>query len=154
MIHKVRFLSLVLVAMFTSCTPEVSEQSNENAWKDYEIVIKNQIKWSAILSQKENHYLIFFYSETCPYCHEIMGDVIAFSTSEIVMTYFIDIKESETKIPIKNEIDETIGKSKIDDIFIMGTPTIIEIEEYIVKANVPGKDNCLTLLNELRLTYK
>ena len=154
MIHKVRILPLLLVAMFTSCTPEVSEQSKQNAWSQYDIVIKNQIEWSSILSQKEDYYLIFFYSETCPHCHEIMGDVIAFSTSEIVTTYFIDIKKSETKIPIKNEIDETIGKSDFNDVFIMGTPTIIEVEEYIVKANVPGKDNCLTLLNELRLTHK
>ena len=64
MIHKVRILPLLLVAMFTSCTPEVSEQSNKNAWSQYDIVIKNQIKWSSILSQKEDHYLIFFYSET------------------------------------------------------------------------------------------
>ena len=154
MIHKVRILSLLIVAMFTSCTPATSEQSNKNAWDEYDIVNKNQIEWSNILSQKEDHYLVFFYSETCPHCHEIMGDVIVFSESEIVTTYFLDIKKSETKIPIKKEIDETIGKSDFNDVFIMGTPTIIEVEERLVKANVPGKDNCLTLLNELRLTHK
>jgi hypothetical protein len=83
-----------------------------------------------------------------------MEDVIAFSSSKILTTYFIDIKKSETKIPIKNEIDETIGKSDFNDVFIMGTPTFIEAENHIVKANVPGKDNCLTLINELRLTQK
>ena len=76
-----------------------------------------------------------------------------FAISEILKTYFLDIKKSETKIPIKNEIDETIGMTSIDELFIAGTPTIIEVDEGMVKANVPGKDECLTLLNELRLTH-
>ena len=152
--YKVRFLSLVLVATFTSCTPAISEESNKNAWSQYEITLENQIEWPDILSQDDDHYLVFFYSETCAYCHEIMGDVIAFSKAEIVMTYFLDIQNSETKIPIKNEIDETIGKSDFNDVFIMGTPTIIEVYEHTIKANVAGIDNCLTLLNELRLAHK
>ena len=151
--HRLRILPLLLTAMFASCTPATSEQMSKNAFNEHEIVIIQQIKWSTVLSQKESHYLVFFYSETCAHCHEIMGDVIAFSTAEIVKTYFLDIKQSETKIPIKNEIDETIGATSIDDLFIVGTPTIIEVEEGMVKANVPGKDECLSFLNEQRLVH-
>ena len=152
--HRLRILPLLLVAMFASCTPATSEQMSKNAFSEHEIVIIQQIKWADILSQKESHYLVFFYSETCAHCHEIMGDVIVFSESDIVKTYFLDIKQSETKIPIKNEVDETIGASSIDDLFIAGTPTIIDVEEGMVMANVPGKDDCLSFLNEQRLIHK
>ena len=151
--HKLRILPLLLVATFASCAPAKSEQMSKNAFDEYEIVHTQQIKWSSVLSQIETNYLIFFYSETCPHCHEIMEDVIEFATAEILKTYFLDIKQSETKIPIKNEIDDTIGMTSIDELFIAGTPTIIEVEEGMVKTNVPGKDECLTLLNELRLTH-
>ena len=153
MTYRLRILPLVLVAMFTSCAPAKSEQMSKNAFEEYEIVNTQQIKWSSVLSQIETNYLVFFYSETCHYCHEIMRDVIAFSTSNIVKTYFLDIKKSETKVPIKNEIDETIGATSINDVFIAGTPSIIEVEDGMVKANIPGKDECLSFLNELRLTY-
>ena len=152
--HKLRILPLVLVAMFASCTPATSEQMSKNAFSEHEIVNIQQIKWSDVLSQIETNYLVFFYSETCQHCHQIMGDVISFATSDIVKTYFLDIKKSEIKVPIKNEIDETIGVTSVDDLFIAGTPTIIEVEEGIVKANVPGKDECLTFLNEQRLIHK
>ena len=152
--HRLRILPLLLTAMFASCTPATSEQMSKNAFNEHEIVNKQQIKWSTVLDQNETNYLVFFYSETCPHCHEIMGDVIAFSESEIVKTYFLDTKKSETKVPIKNEVDETIGVTSIDDLFIAGTPTIIEVQEGMVKANVPGKDECLTFLNEQRLLHK
>ena len=153
MTYRLRILPLVLVATFASCAPATSEQMSKNAFDEYEILNTQQIKWSTVLSQTETNYLVFFYSETCPHCHEIMGDVIAFSSSEIMKMYFIDIKKSEIKIPINNEIDETIGKSDFEDLFIAGTPTIFEVEEGILKANVPGKDDCLTFLNEIRLTH-
>lgn len=154
MTYRLRILPLVLVAMFASCAPAKSEQMSKNAFDEYEILNTQQIKWSTVLNQTETNYLVFFYSETCQHCHEIMGDVIAFSLSEIMKTYFLDIKKSEAKVPIKNEIDETIGANVIDELFIAGTPTIIEVEDGTVKANVPGKDECLTFLNEQRLIHK
>ena len=80
-----------------------------------------------------------------------MGDVIEFSHDDIVKLYFLDIKEPDNSVAISNDIDETIGKSSIDGLCIMGTPTIIEVEGWIIMANVPGKEGCLSLLNELRL---
>ena len=152
--HKLRILPLLLVATFASCTPAKSEQMSKNAFSEYEIVLNQQIEWSSLLSQIETNYLIFFYSETCPHCHEIMEDVIEFATSEILKTYFLDTKKSEIKIPIKNEVYETIGITSIDELFIAGTPTIIEVDEGMVRANVPGKDECLSFLNEQRLIHK
>ena len=152
--YKLRILPFVLTALFASCSPAESEQMSKNAFSDYNVPTSQKIVWSDCLSQKEDHYLVFFYSETCTHCHEIMGDVLSFNEENILPMYFLDIKANDNKIPISNNIDLTIGVDKVDNLFIAGTPTIIEVENWIVKANVPGSDNCLTFLNEQRLLNK
>lgn len=148
---KVCILPFLTMALFTSCSPAQSEYSNKNTSSEYEINANLLISWDNCLSQKENHYLVFFYSKSCQHCHQIMGDVLSFSESNIVKTYFLDTKNPNNNVQLSNDIDKTIGVSKTDELFIVGTPTLLEIEDGYVKANVPGKEDCLSLLNELRL---
>ena len=152
--YKLRILPFVLTALFASCSPAESEQMSKNAFSEYKVAIDQKITWPDCLSQSEDHYLVFFYSETCTHCHEIMGDVLSFAESNIIKMYFLNTKEQDIKIPISNDINLTIGVDSVDNLFIAGTPTIIEVESWIVKANVAGTDNCLTFLNEQRLIYK
>ena len=152
--YKLRILPFVLTALFASCSPAKSEQMSKNTFSEYNVPLDQKIAWSDCLSQKEDHYLVFFYSETCTYCHEIMGDVLSFYEANVLQMYFLDTKATDTKIPIGSNIDLTIGIDNVNELFIAGTPTIIEVENWIVKANVPGSDNCLTFLNEQRLLHK
>ena len=151
---KLRIVPLFMTAMFASCSPAVSEQMSKNAFSEYEIVIDNQIIWSEIFKQKEDQYLVFFYSETCQHCHQIMEDVLAFSESEIIEMYYLNTRNQDIKIPINPATELTIGMSAINELFIAGTPTIIEIKNGVVINNIPGKDECLTFLNMLRLESK
>ena len=148
---KVCILPFLTMALFTSCSPAQSEYSNKNTSSEYEINANLLISWDDCLSQKETHYLVFFYSKSCQHCHQIMGDVLSFGESNIVKTYFLDTKDPNNNVQLSNDIDKTIGVSKTDELFIVGTPTLLEIEDGFVKANVPGKEDCLSLLNELRL---
>ena len=148
---KIGFYSLVLLALLTSCSSSNSEQSNSNASSGFDIPVEQQIIWTDCLSQEEENYLVFFYSETCNHCHEIMGDVIAFSEENIIKIYFSDVAKGETKIPISRDVDDTLGIDDINSFFIAGTPTLIEVYEGTVTANVPGKDACLSFLNEQRI---
>ena len=151
---RLRILPVFLTAMFASCSPAASEQMSKNAFSAYEIVQNNQIIWSEIFSQNHDHYLVFFYSETCGHCHQIIGDVISFSQAKIVDTYYLNTQNQDIKIPIRNGTEKTIGLTNVDELFIAGTPTIIEIKNHIISNNIPGKDECLTFLNSLRLAYK
>ena len=148
---KIGFYSLVLLALLTSCSSSNSEQSNSNASSGFDIPVEQQIIWTDCLSQEEEDYLVFFYSETCNHCHEIMGDVLAFSEESIIKIYFSDVAKGETKIPISRDVDDTLGIDDINSFFIAGTPTLIEVYEGTVTANVPGKDTCLSFLNEQRI---
>lgn len=144
-------LPFLMAAMFTSCAPVESEPSSENSISENKEYPRSQLTWQECLSQEESHYLIYFYSDTCAHCHEIIEDVLAFYEDEVTKLYFLNINEGEIEVPISSDIDLTIGMTTVDNLFIAGTPTIIEVEDGRVKANVPGKNACLSFLNEQRL---
>lgn len=148
---KIGLGSLVLLVFLASCSSSTSEQSSFSASSGFNIPVEQEIIWTDCLSQEEDDYLVFFFSETCNHCHEIMGDVLAFSAENIIKVYFSDINKGESKIPISRKIDDTIGIDDISSFFIAGTPTLIEVFEGTVTANVPGKDDCLSFLNEQRI---
>lgn len=147
--HSLCFL--VLPIMLFSCTPQESSQSSS---VNEEIPDNLQIKWTDCLNQEDNDYLVFFHSDTCSQCKEIMGDVIAFSSQNIKKLYFSNIVSDGVKMPIEKEKEEITGVSNIEDFYIRGTPTIIEVVEGTVTAHVAGKNACLTFLNNERLNNK
>ena len=148
---KARFIPFVLLALLVSCSPSTSEQSSQSVSSSFDIPVEQQIAWTDCLSQEEDDYLVFFYSETCNHCHEIMGDVLAFSNENIIKVYFSDVMKGDPKITISRDIDATLGVTDVNNFFIAGTPTLIEVYEGTVTANVPGKDDCLSFLNEQRI---
>ena len=149
-------LPLLLVVMLTSCSPASSELKSKNALNEYDIKTYEHIDWNDVFSQKDHNYLIFFYSDTCEHCHEIMGDVCSFIDDGILKTYVMDIKNTITKVPVRKDgkEEETIGMTNIDDLFIRGTPSIIEIKKESVADHKAGKEKCLTLLTNKRLLHK
>ena len=142
------FISLVLLA---SCTPNEEDNSSLQSNSNNEIPTLLQINWVDTFKQEEDDYLVFFHSDTCSHCQEIMGDVIAFANSNIKKTYFANIESPEGKMPIAKGSEPLLGIDNISDFYIPGTPTLIEIKEGVVTANNPGKDKCLTFLNQERL---
>ena len=143
-----RFIvSLLSISLITSCTPNENSSTSSKEFKDFEVVVDNSIKWSDILNQEENKYIIFFYSETCAYCHEMQEEVIDFAITCPLKTYFLDALEND--VPIDS--DKKIGVSNYEEASISGTPSILEVENATITANISGIDDCLTYLNEQRL---
>ena len=149
--HKLRILPLILVATFASCTPVENEQMSKNALIDFDYSLYPHLDWQDSLKQQESNYLLFFYSKTCTYCQEIIEDVQAFCDENIMKVYWINTRETSTTIPVSYDIDKTLGVDDVSNLFIRGTPSIIEVFKGIVVANVPGKENCLTFINDQRL---
>ena len=150
---KLHTLPLLLVAVFTSCSPSKNESSSKNAIKEYEIVHKQEINLDDCLSQIEEKYLIFFHSETCPHCQEIIEDVIAFAESNIIKTYFLDVSKKENKINRCSFEEIEVGIDQVENLKIVGTPSIVEVEKGITTVNVAGKSACLAFLNEQKDKY-
>ena len=149
-----QFCPLLVVAMIASCTPKESQSSNKNASKEYGIVTDQEILLADCLSQKEENYIIFFHSDKCEHCKQIIEDVTEFASLNILKTYFVNVAKSENKIKICQPIDLTIGVTDVNELAIVGTPSIVEVENGMTIANAPGKESCLTFLNEQRAKYK
>ena len=140
-------VSLLSISLITSCTPTEESAPQYKAFKEFQVVVDNSIKWPDILNQEENKYIIFFYSETCAYCHEMQSEVVDFAITCPLKTYFLDTLEND--VPIDS--DKKIGVSNYEEASINGTPSILEIENATINANISGIDDCLTYLNEQRL---
>ena len=138
---------LLSIALTTSCTPSEESVPQYKTFKQFKVVVDNSIEWKNILDQEENNYIIFFYSETCAYCHEIQEEVIDFAITCPLKTYFLDTMEND--VPIDS--DKKIGVSNYEEASINGTPSILEVENATITANISGIDDCLTYINEQRI---
>lgn len=148
MTSRLLFVSLTSLAIVASCSPIRETTNNKNVIEQEEIIKNQSISWFDALNQKENNYIVFVYSETCGYCHDMMDEIIDFAKSEILVTYFIN--SQIYKVPISNEIKENIAD--INQLSILGTPTIIEIDNKIVVNNIAGIDKCLNFLIDKRMS--
>ena len=130
---KLHTLPLLLVAVFTSCSPSKSESSSKNAIKEYGIITEQEVYLDDCLSQKEEEYLIFFHSETCGHCREIIEDVVAFASSNIIKNN-INISSNESsklnKSSIKsNDKDESSNLWNSSKLSLIKKKNNIYIEE-------------------------
>ena len=148
MTSRLLFVSLTSLAIVVSCSPTRETTNNKNIVEQEEIIKNKEIPWLEALNQKENHYIIFVYSETCGHCHDMMDEIIDFAKSDILVTYFINTRKN--KVPISREIIE--NTTDITELSILGTPTILEIESKTVIKNIAGIDKCLTFLIDKRMT--
>ena len=148
MTSRLLFVSLTSLAIVVSCSPSRETTNNKNVIEQEEIIKNQSISWFDALNQKENNYIVFVYSETCGYCHDMMDEIIDFAKSEILVTYFIN--SQIYKVPISNEIKENIAD--INQLSILGTPTILEIDNKIVVNNISGIDKCLNFLIDKRMS--
>ena len=148
MTSRLLFVSLTSLAIVVSCSPIRETTNNKNVIEQEEIIKNQSISWFDALNQKENNYIIFVYSETCGYRHDMMDEIIDFAKSEILVTYFIN--SQIYKVTISNEIKENIAD--INQLSILGTPTILEIENKIVVNNIAGIDKCLNFLIDKRMS--
>ena len=148
MTSRLLFVSLTSLAIVVSCSPIRETTNNKNIVEQEEIIKNKEIPWLEALNQKENHYIIFVYSETCGHCHDMMDEIIDFAKSDILVTYFINTRKNE--VTVSREIIE--NTTDITELSILGTPTILEIESKTVIKNIAGIDKCLTFLIDKRMT--
>ena len=143
-----RFIVPILsICVLAACSQGENSSESFKAYKDFEVVNNNSITWPEILNQEEKSYIIFFYSETCAYCHEMQKEVVDFAITCPLKTYFLNT--SENTVPIKEE--KVINVKNYEEASITGSPSILEVKEATITANIAGIDDCLTYLNEQRM---
>ena len=148
MTSRLLFVSLTSLAIVASCSPVSDATISKSIKAKQEILNAYQIPWLELLNQRENNYLVFVYSETCGYCHDMLDEIIDFALSDILPTYFINTQNNE--VPISSEYVTNI--SDINALSIRGTPTVIEVKEGVVISNSAGLDECLNYLANKRMS--
>ena len=101
MTSRLLFVSLTSLAIVASCSPVSDAAISKSIKAKQEILNTYQIPWIELLNQRENNYLVFVYSETCGYCHDMLDEIIDFALSDILPTYFINTQNNE--VPISSE---------------------------------------------------
>ena len=140
---KIIFLPCLFALI--SCQNEISlpsDSSEYNAEHSYDEISQWEIKWADIFNQCEEEYYVYFYSPTCSHCNLIKNTIIDYALEHEGM-YFIHFNEDViTAIDIQN----TIGASSVDDLAILGTPSLVEIKHHVVTNNMAGTTKILTFL--------
>ena len=142
--------SLLFALSAISCTPQTTSSSIISSSNYDDIIDKQSVSLTECLSQEEEHYLVYFYSPTCTPCSEIKGDVVSFAVDNVVKTYFLNTKESGNEIQKCSADEVVVGVDDVADLYIVGTPTLVEVKNGTTTSNVAGKNKCLNLLNQLR----
>ena len=145
-----RILSLLFTLSMASCVPQTNSGSSNGISDAYNIIDRQATSWNDCLSQSEDHYLVYFYSDTCNPCNEIKWDIVMFANSDVVKTYFVDTAKPENKIQKCSADEVVVGVSDVADLYIVGTPTLIEVKEGATVSNVAGQSKCLGLINSLK----
>ena len=140
-----RFFYLFLLLPLVGCSKEKTESFIEEdsiVSHDYSEIENRIIKWPKILSQEDKFYYGYIFSKTCGHCQEIKDKVIDYAIRKNNI-YFVEFDNS---IPIVGEINSTINATYYEDIGILGTPTLLQIFDHTLIANVAGSKNILSLL--------
>ena len=128
--------------ILTSCNDENNSDDSHN----YHETKESLIVWNDTFNQKEDEYIVYFYSETCGHCNAIKQDVISFYLKEYIAMYFVC---TDLGVVYGNN-KSIIGIDNIDDFFIYGTPSLCEIFSHKVESYYVGEKEILNYLNQFK----
>lgn len=140
---KLPLLFLTLFS-FLGC----ADIKRENEY-DYSLVEHLKIEWKDLFSQSKLGYFVYIYQKHCFYCNELKDEIIPFSLAETYPTYFIEYSK---EIPIGEDIESTLNKRSIDEVFIKGVPTLLGIYNGKIDFNIAGLVEISDKLNSF--TYR
>jgi len=101
---------------------------------DYEIFENRFIEWGELLNQKEDAYYAYIFSYACGYCQDIKKDVLSFAYQKENFYFVVYSKE----IPIIDSSISIIGEKDISKIGVVGTPTLLQIQDDKIKEYFVG----------------
>ncbi len=103
------------------------------------------------ISQSDN-VLYYFYQPQCPHCIEIEEDIVKYydNKSDDVEFYAVDLSNSENANVWSKEDFSLVGTEvkKVSDFKVVGTPTMIELNNGEIANVAVGNEEVIDLLKE------
>ena len=125
---KLIFLTVPLLFACDQVEPIIEEPETKEIEK---------ISWPYIFDKEDMEYLVYFYSEECGYCRSIKDEVLEYYASTTYKMYFLDLLDNEDVV-IKHGGGTPVGLNSIEDLFILGTPSLMKIEDKTVSEYYAG----------------
>ncbi len=136
---KLFLLAAMFLLGFSSC-----QNSDKNGPKyDYIDFDYLQIQWENFFTQEESEYYVYFYSEQCFYCESFKNDMLNFISLSNNCFFLLSYKPG---IPIGKDEKMTVGATSIDGMWFGGTPSLVYLENKVVKNNILGVHNISSYL--------
>ena len=112
---------------------------------EYSDFVDRHVEWNDILTIKDYKYFIYVYSPTCGHCNQIKNDILCYVDRHVDI-YLIKYSD---EIPIIENKEQIIGKGAIEELGIVGVPSLIQIENHIVTMNIVGTNAIVETLTNL-----
>lgn len=139
--HKV--LLLVIIGMLTGCRSKQDIELDYSTNVDYEFLKEVQLDNYQSLFNFNKDVLVYIYSKNCHYCNSIKNQMINYVNNH--QSFYV--LEYSSDIPIKNVDYELIGVDNLNDFFIYGYPTLLEIANNTIVSYYLGVSEIITFLN-------
>ena len=119
---------------------EVSEELS------YTLIEDKTIEWDQIFDVELDDYYTYIYSPTCGHCNEIKNTVINYGLNHDDFFFVLYNKD----IPVITEKDSIIGNTSIEEIGVVGTPSLFHILNGVLIENIVGSNAIIeTLTNDV-----
>ena len=139
--NKLLILPLMTI-LLTCCSSNKEVIAKEY---DYNDIVDLKLCWNDVLTVQSDNYYAYIYSETCGHCNEIKQEVISYALSNFGQLYFIPFNKEISIITDRNSVLE---KDDVNDLGIVGTPTMFLIINHVVKENYVGKKEIVKTLTK------
>jgi len=145
-----RVLKLLTLSLVTlvSCSHNIETEKVDYVTiipeeHEYSEISEYELLWESMFEVEEDHY-VYIYSLTCSHCNEIKNDLIeiALKRGDI---YFV---KGTSKDQISNDVEKSKNAENPGDIWILGYPTLLKIENKKCTKNIAGKTQ---IMNEIKL---
>jgi thioredoxin-related protein len=138
-----KLFCLSVLIIITSCSLQNNIFNQKNY--DYDDFIHLHIEWKDLFEIAEDQYLVYIYSHGCGYCQSIKNEIFNYVLKSSSYPLYFVIASSE--INRHKNIDLTIGAESVDEVFIVGVPSILFIKNNVLTSQYVGVKQIVNLLN-------
>ena len=145
MIILKKVCTLIIALFLVSCNKSNEVKISEINQYDYKDIAQLMIKKEEIFSFANDSYYVYFYKENCSHCNSIKQTIIGEALIRNDIYFFDDTADILKVKDLKNPI---IGISKSEDIFIYGTPMLINVEYGAISSFYLGTEQIINFLDQ------
>ena len=145
---RIKILPLLLISFVAGCSSTKAEAKTNDEQKalDYTDFQNLKLEWKNLFFPAKSQYFVYIYSISCLHCAHIKKEVLSTIEENKELFYLM---EYSSEIPITSNVSNTIGKEKVEEVSILGTPTLIEITNHYVGLNIAGEKEITDFLELL-----